>query len=291
MAEGVTLRRTTVAVLAAASLTGWTGPAGAEEVSGQELTTLARRAVEDPAAMKRLRQVDRVDGQPVDLARALDAPGPQATERARLLAEGGSVPPVPAVAEVARRDAAEILAQRRFHPRRFPRPLAGVLRRIGGWLRPIGKPLAGLVSSLGGGTRVLVALAVPLVVVAAVVAVRVGRRRTAANVDHARSTSAGTSARPEELERQADVAEQDGQLDRAFRLRFEAGLLRLHDAGRLRFRPSLTTGEVVRKVPSPTLLELAATLEEIVYGGRTAGPRDLDTARWGWPRVLEEARP
>ena len=280
-------------MVVAASLTGWVGPAGAEEVSGQELTTLARRAAEDPAALERLRRVERVDGRPVDLGRALDAPWPEAAERARVLAEDDSFPPERTAASqeaTASRDAAEILAEPRFRPRRFPRPLAGVLRRIGGWLRPVGEPLARLVDSLGGRTRVLGALAVVVVVLAAAVAVRLARRRMAANIEEARSAGRPTRTRPEDLERQADAAERDGQLERAFRLRFEAGLLRLHDAGRLRLRASLTTGEVVRNVPSATLGRLAATLEEIVYAGRAAAPPDLDAARSGWPRVLEEAR-
>ena len=302
MADLGLLRRATVtAAVVGALVATWPAAAGADEVSRDELARLARQAADDPRALERLRGVDRVDGRPVDLRQALDAPAPQAMERARLLAEGSAGPRPGAGAEAAaRQEAEEILAQRRFHPRRFPRPLAGLLRRIGGWFEPVGERIGGwlqplaerigdLVESLGGRTTVLAILAGVVVVLAAVVAARLARRRTAANVTAARSARRPTRASPEELERRADAAEREGQLDHAFRLRFEAGLVRLHDAGRLRLRPSLTTGEVVRRVPSPTLGQLAATLEEIVYGGRPAAPPDLNAARSGWPRVLEEA--
>lgn len=261
-----------------------------EEVSGPELAARARRAAEDPAALDALRRVDRVDGRPVDLRRALDAPGPVAAQRARALAnERLSEPTRPRDAPALRRDAGKILAEPRFHPRRAPRPFAGLLRRIGGWLRPIGEPVGRALGRLDG-SWVGVVVAGVVVALAALVGFRVARRRTAANVETARSANRALRGDPGELERRADQAEQAGELERAYRLRFEAGLLRLDEAGRLRFRASLTTGEVLRQVPSAVLGELAGTLEEIVYGGRPAGRPDLDAARAGWPRVLEDVR-
>ena len=58
---------------------------------------------------------------------------------------------------------------------------------------------------------------------------------------------------PDALEREADAAERDGDLDRAVRLRFRAGLLRLGDRGAIHYRPSVTTGEVRRTLDSRTV--------------------------------------
>lgn len=310
MADPPWARLAGVALLTAMATAGaWPAPAGAEEVTQQELVTLARRAADEPAALEKLRSVDRVDGRPVDLARALDGPGPDAAARARALAgepgpgaaDSGAVnpdagkpgvigPDGPGTAAEAREAARSILAERRFHARRAPRPFAGVLRRIGGWLRPVGEPVRDVVNAIAGNTVGLLIVAGMAVVLAAAVCVRLARRHAATNLSTRRSARRPTQVGPAELERLADVAEGQNQLDRAFRLRFQAGLLRLHDAGRLRLRSSTTTGEVVRAVPSPALGALATALEEIVYGGRAAAPPDLDAARAGWARVLEEVR-
>jgi Domain of unknown function (DUF4129) len=274
-----------------ASTTARPVPAGAEEVSRQELESLAGRATGDPVALDRLRRVDRVDGRPVDLRRALDAPGPEAADRARVLA-GGTAPSPTGAGSAAdvRRDARSILDEPRFQARKGPRPFAGALRRLGGWFRPVGEPIGRLAMKVADNRVGQLVLASSVVILATLVCVRVARRRTATNLAAAFSSRRPTSVDPAELERQADAAEGEGQLDRAFRLRFQAGLLRLHDAGRLRLRASTTTGEVLRTVPSATLGELATTLEEIVYGGRPARAPDLDAARSGWARVLEEIR-
>jgi len=270
--------------------------AGAEEVSGAELESLARRAGSEPAALDRLRGVDRVDGRPVDFRRALDAPGPEAAERAQVLTESpsSSTPDAGSTGagtSTAADDARAILRERRFHARKDPRPLAGVLRRIGGWLRPVGDPIRRLAKKVADNAVGLPILAGIVVALAALIGVRVARRRTMTNLVAGRLGRRPTPVDPAELERQADAAERASDLDLAFRLRFEAGLLRLHDAGRLRLRASTTTGEVLRTVPSPALGELAMTLEEIVYGGRPAQAQDLDAARTGWACVLQETRP
>ena len=268
--------------------------AGAEEVSATELESLARRARDEPAALDRLRGVDRVDGRPVDLRRALDAPSPEAAERVRVLGEGApsSTSGIGGTStSTAADDARAILRERRFHARKDPRPLAGVLRRLGGWLRPVGDPIRRLAMKVADNAVGLPILAGIVVALAALIGVRVARRRTMTNLVAGRLGRRPTPVDPAELERQADAAERASDLDLAFRLRFEAGLLRLHDAGRLRLRASTTTGEVLRTVPSAALGELAMTLEEIVYGGRPAQAPDLDAARAGWARVLQETRP
>lgn len=294
---GQSVRRSSVlAIVTLVAVVGVGAPAvsaGAEEVSGTELESLAKRAAQDPAALDKLRRIDRVDGRPVDLRRALDASGPVASERARALSDGlGSTTPGTGGTgtSTAGDDARGILRERRFQARKDPRPLAGVLRRMGGWLRPVGDPIRRLAEKIIDNPVGLPVVAVLVVSLAALVCVRVARRRTTTNLVAGRSARRPTPVDPAELERQADAAERDDDLDLSFRLRFEAGLLRLHDAGRLRLKASTTTGEVLRTVPSPALGQLAMTLEEIVYGGRPAQAPDLDAARTGWARVLQETR-
>ena len=72
---------------------------------------------------------------------------------------------------------------------------------------------------------------------------RVGRRRARGTGAVARDMRA-TNEDPAVLEREADDAERRGDLERAVRLRFRAGLLRLGDRGAIEYRPSLTTSEV-----------------------------------------------
>src|SRR5262249_16511503 len=95
---------------------------------------------------------------------------------------------------------------------------------------------------------------------------------------------------PDALERAADEAERDGDLDRAVRLRFRAGLLRLGDRGAIAYRPSVTTGGIRRVLGSRTFDELAQTFEAVTYGGQAAQHPDVDAARREWPRVLEETK-
>ena len=125
------------------------------------------------------------------------------------------------------------------------------------------------------------------------VALLVARRRTAASVTGGpgRRRSSGERADPGRLEREADAAERRGDLDVALRLRFRAGLLRLDRAGAIHFRPSITTGQVARRLRLPSFDDLAITFDAVAYGGRHASATDLQSARAEWPRVLERAAP
>jgi hypothetical protein len=100
----------------------------------------------------------------------------------------------------------------------------------------------------------------------------------------------GRSEDPGDLEREADRAERSGDLETALRLRFRAGLLRLGRARVLPERPSLRTFEARRALRNPRFDGLARDFDEVVYGGRSPQPADVETARAEWPRVLEEAR-
>jgi len=118
----------------------------------------------------------------------------------------------------------------------------------------------------------------------------VGRRSPRAL---ARSRSIGVDAEgldPDTLEREATSAEQAGDLDRAVRLRFVAGVVRLDRAGAITYRSSMTTGQLISTLRSVSFAELAVAFDEIAYGGRPAGETDVEAARSTWPRVLEETR-
>jgi hypothetical protein len=93
---------------------------------------------------------------------------------------------------------------------------------------------------------------------------------------------------PRALEQEADHAERDGDWERAVRLRFRAGLLRLDRRHLIEYRPSLTTGEVARAVGTPAFAEIGERFDAIAYGGRPAEEEDAHAARSGWRTILAE---
>ena len=193
--------------------------------------------------------------------------------------------------DAARRDAQHILSDRRFRSSSTPRPLRGPLRWLGDRIESVFGPIGRWLGLVPGWLWLVgLGLVVAAVAVVAVIASRRRRRRVArAPAGKPLVTAAEDSEDPSELERAADAAERDGDLARALRLRFRAGLLRLGDRGAIRYRPSVTTGEVRRTLGSARFDDLAGTFEAVTYGGRPAGHPDVDTSRREWPRVLEEA--
>jgi len=194
--------------------------------------------------------------------------------------------------DAARRDAQHILSDRRFRSSSTPRPLRGPLRWLGDRIESVFGPIGRWLGLVPGWLwLVVLGLAVAAVAVVAVIASRRRRRRVAhAPAGKPFVTAAEDSEDPSELERAADAAERDGDLARALRLRFRAGLLRLGDRGAIRYRPSVTTGEVRRTLASPRFDDLAGTFEAVTYGGRPADRPDVDASRREWPHVLEESR-
>jgi hypothetical protein len=187
----------------------------------------------------------------------------------------------------AREQAREILGGRRYKPAgEVPRPFEGVLEWIGDRLQPIGDFFSRLVESLPGK----IVLGAVLAVAVALVAWLVARRRAEAETGGAPGRrAAGERADPSRLERDADAAERRGDLDLALRLRFGAGLLRLDHSGAIRFRPSITSGQVARQLRLRDFDDLAFTFDAVAYGGRHASATDVGTARAAWPRVVEHA--
>jgi hypothetical protein len=197
------------------------------------------------------------------------------------LAAAGQVDP-----DRARDQAREILGGRRYKPADVPRPFEGALEWLGDRLRPIGDFFSRITESFPGK----IALAALLAGVVALVALLVARRRAATSAASGRrARPSDERADPEDLEREADAAERRGDLDVALRLRFRAGLLRLDRAGAIHFRPSITTGQVARRLRLPAFDDLAVTFDSVAYGGRHASSIDVSSARAVWPRVVEQA--
>jgi len=289
-------------------------PAGAcaAEASPDELRALAGAALDDPAALERLREIDRVDGRPVRIADALRG-GDRTALRSRLreLAgrpDGAGRAGGPAVAHgragadgratadgpAARRAARDVLSQRRYRDNPLPRPLRGAFEWLGERLAPVWRWLGDAFGSLarlapGGSATLWALLAGALLAATALLAARAGARRQSAPAATPAAERSAPSATPASLLEQAAIAEARDDLDRALRLRFRAGLLELDRRELIELRPALTNREILGAVPSPTLDELVAGFESVAYGGRPAGSDDLREARDGWPRVPAEA--
>jgi hypothetical protein len=263
----------------------------AQDLSGAQLQALAERAVDDPRALADLRAVRQVDGRPVDVGQALrGAEGRALVARLRTLAAGGPAAPPRVVASEARRDAEAVLDGRRFKPSRVPRPFTGVLRTLGRWLEPVLSPLGDLGARIADSLVAQLAMVAVVFATAVVRSVRLVGRRSPRSIT--RLGTAGMDANgldPEELEREATAAERSGELDRAVRLRFVAGVLRLDQNGVIAYRSSLTTGQLRAQLALGSFAELAAAFDEIAYGGRPADEADVRVAKAGWPRVLAEA--
>jgi uncharacterized protein DUF4129 len=193
----------------------------------------------------------------------------------------------------AREVARDILSEEPFSPRRLPRPFAGVLHRLGElFVDPVRRFLSRLGDSLpDAGSPPWLVLAAVVVVVTGVVAIRLirdrGRERPGYRAGHG-GPEDGTD--PHQLEAQAEEAERRGQLAEALRLRFRAGLVRLHRMGALELRPGLTNRALRRQLRSSRFDGLAVDFDEVVYGGRPATADDVGQARTAWPAVLQEAR-
>lgn len=194
----------------------------------------------------------------------------------------------------ARAQAREVLSQRRFQPTELPSPLRSVRERVGSALRRAGGPFERafnwVADRLPGGPPVLLALLAGAVLAgAALLAARLAARRAGAP-----SAGAGAAGGPADrvsaarLRQQAERAERRGDLEAALRLRFRAGLVELDSRELIELRPALTNHELLRAVRSPTLASLVDGFEAVAYGGRPAVARDVEQARDGWPRVVEE---
>jgi len=262
--------------------------AAADAVSGAELAALGVRAANDAQAHDQLLAVDEVDGHRVDVRAALaGARGDDITARTRLIVEVlGEQEGSPAA---DRRRAAAVLADRRYTGTKLPQPLKKPLQWLGDRLEPIAEWINGRGAVVPGGPIALWTILAALVVVATGSITGTTIRRRALAIERARAAALPEADDPHALERTADRAEQDGDFERAVRLRFRAGLLRLDRRHVLVYRPSLTTGEVARTLKTPAFADVGTRFDEIAYGGRTALREDAEAAKRGWKDVLTQA--
>ena len=278
-----------VASLLAALILAAPATAAAQDVGGFELVALAERATGEPAAREQLLAVKSVDGQPVAVRAALEgARGAELERRARLIAASveavGEAEPPPAAEQ--RREARELLAERRFHGAELPRPFAGPLAWLGDRVEPVFAWINDLGEGIPGGPIALWTLLAAGVLLAATTVTSTTIRRRALAIERARTAALPATEDPRALEREAARAERDGDWERAVRLRFRAGLLRLDRRDVIGYRPSLTTGEVARAVGSPAFDEVGERFDAIAYGGRPAEREDAEHARRAWAEVL-----
>ena len=264
------------------------GPAWGRSATPGEVSDLVRQAAGgNERALDSLREIDDIDGRSVDLATALRGSPREIESRLQALARGAEPGRTSGDTGRARDEARRILDERRFRQTDLPQPLRGPLETIGDWIKRATEPLGGLFDALpGDGAFQWVLAAVLVAALALVIAARLAQRRSRV---HARAVSDRSGTRPldpAEIDRAADRAEAEGDLEKALRLRFAAGLVRLDAVRAIDYRPSLTTGDVSRSLGSRDFDSLALIFDEVVYGRRQPHRDDLAAVRDGWGRVL-----
>ncbi len=308
-----------VAVLVAATavgpFVGWAGHdlggrrAGAAESTVEEVGALVARAivelagdsVADSEALDELRRVDIVAGRAVDLAAALDDPDVDVlVERLRhlsvALAEASARGGVGSAADPSSA-AIEILEGDRYHEREGFRPFRSVIERVREALGSDDDGVAnddpvGGTDGTGGGGDLSVIFAVVLIGALALAVVVLVRQRVRSRVDDdsPEARVRATALRAGHLEREADRARQRGDHDRAVRLRFQAGLLRLESVGALDLEPGLTNRAAADCLGSTEFDDLARAFDAILYGHRLATSDDSDRAWRLWPTIVDAER-
>jgi Domain of unknown function (DUF4129) len=202
----------------------------------------------------------------------------------------------PGFAAQARERAHAILSEKRFKPAPgLPHPLRRFLRWLGGILHSVTGAVGRAIDSAtgwlpGGSLTFWTAVALAVIGLGALAATRLGRRLAGRQLERSATRSRLDRLDPRRLEQEAAEAERRGEYERALRLLFRAGLLRLDRAEAIDFRESLTTGDVARRLRLPAFDSLGARFDEVAYGGEPALSGDLQTSREKWRAVLREAR-
>jgi hypothetical protein len=280
-------RRVLLAAIPLFIVLGLASPAEARPATSAKVADLAAAAASGrQSALRALKTIDEVDGSPADLAAALDAHGADLVARLEVLA---NLEPPPAIGD-PQGEARDILSQPRFRPTDLPQPLRGPLEALADRIRDLGDPLSRLVNAIPGeGSVEWIVLSIIVAVLAGYVALRLARRRARLRSEPSVAGIGVATLDPAALEGDAARAERDGDLERALRLRFAAGLLRLDRRQTIRLRPSLTTGDVARRLGSPHFDRVATVFDEVVYGRREPTDEDVEISREGWRKVLTGA--
>lgn len=274
--------------------------AAQRDATPAEVAALLDEAIADDGALAELRRIDSIDGRPVDMRAATAGVESQPDIResrldglaVALAAGDGETVSGPHEDATAARDAAtQVLDDRKYRPTELPRPLAGPLEWLADRLRPVGDAWNSFaaavlrVADAVPGGRFLLFLAV-VGVAGAAVGWLVSRRSRAAVQRVGSSDLVDLDLDPRQLEAEADDAERRGDHATSVRRRYEAGLIRLVDAGRLDLTPATTAGGAAAQVAEVAMDEATATFEEIVYGGREAGATDSERSRSLWTDLL-----
>jgi len=187
----------------------------------------------------------------------------------------------------ARRAAAAILREGRFHSPSVPRPFHSFFRAIGDALSSVGRWIGHAVDRVGrivpgGPVVVWVLLGLMLVTAIWLTARRYGRRNLLRESGGPGRAGAPARERAADLERQALRAEHEGRYDDAVRLRFRAGLAMLSERGAISPPRSIPTAELARTLRSEDFDALARRFDEIAYGAAPAAAQDAEDARRRW---------
>jgi hypothetical protein len=188
-------------------------------------------------------------------------------------------------ADQAREEAQEILRENRFHDSELPRPLHEPLAWLGDRLHSVMDALDAVLP--GGGSVVWAVLSGLVLIAGLLVARRLVGMRSPGVVRERGAGGRSMQLDPADLERAADEAERAGDVERALRLRFRAGVLRLAARRVVETPSSVTTGALVRRLHSEPFARAARSFDEVVYGRRAATADDARLAREGWSEVLE----
>ena len=193
-------------------------------------------------------------------------------------------------ADAARRAAAQILAEGRFHASPVPRPLHGVLHALGVALHPLFRAVDhafdAVAGAIPGGRAVVWTILAGLVLLTGAVLTARATRGVLRDPERGIAPAGGPRLSAESIEAAAVEAEQAGRLQDAVRLRFQAGLMRLAEHDLIDATTSTPNAQLRRALRSERFDALAGRFDEIVYGGDEARAQDVEDARREWPLLV-----
>jgi hypothetical protein len=169
-----------------------------------------------------------------------------------------------------------------------PRPFAGAFKAIGRALDSVfGSGASSTIGPIRIGDPLLIGALVVVVIAIALVIARMevrGRVRDARVAVQRRRGGPDAGA----LAREADVAEQAGEFERAVRLRFAAGIAALAERGAIPRPATLRAAQIGAHLHSSLFDRLNIDFERVAYGGRHAQAATAQDARTAWQQLLAE---